>query len=202
MKKEKSVLAVDYKERIMWFDGSITPKIASRFSRVIGKLNKLKTEPIVFYIRGPGGDPWSTFDMMNDITQSRSPVACVAHDYVASGCFTLTQAGVLRAALPGTKFVFHSAVGLSRANKVGIEQTQQELIDWVERLKLIDYVQFFWFSMRGRPVEMIQEMIKSDYVLSLPMAKKFKLMDAYFKKADFFKDRKRIREVIKKKKKI
>ncbi len=201
MGKEKSILVADYKNRIIWLDGLITRKTASSFSKIINRLNKSKKDPIVFYIRGPGGDPWSTFSIIGDIFNSSSPVGCVAHGYVASGCFTLTQAGTWRTALPGTKFMFHSADGVSYASKKDIVRTQKDLSDWAERLKLADFMQFFWFSMRGRPVQMMQEMVKSNTALSLPLAKKFKLIDAHFKKSDFLKDQKKIREIIRRQRK-
>ncbi|MDO8496537.1 MAG: ATP-dependent Clp protease proteolytic subunit [bacterium] len=202
MSKEKSILVADYKNRIIWFDGSITQKTASRFSKIVDRLNKLEVAPIVLYIRGPGGDPWSAFSMINDVFNSPSPIGCVAHGCVASGCFTLTQAGLWRAALPGTRFVFHSAEGMFRAHKKDIQMTQQELSDWAERLKLADFVQFFWFSMRGRPVWIIEEMLKSSKVLSLPQAKKLRLVDSYFKNTDFLQDEKKIREIIRKQRKF
>lgn len=198
--EEKSILVADYENRVIWFDGSITEKTAFRFSKILAKLNKLKREPIVFYIRGPGGDPWSAFSMINDIYNSLSPVGCVAHGYVASGCFTLTQAGMWSAALSGTKFSFHSAEGVFCASKNDQQITQEELTDWVERLRLIDFLQFFWFSMRGRPVGKIREMLKLSKALSLAMAKKLKLIDGYFSKADFLEDRKGIRKIIRKRK--
>ena len=202
MSKERSILVADYKNRIIWFDGSITQKTASRFSKIVDRLNKLQIAPIVLYIRGPGGDPWSAFSMANDILISPSPIGCVAHDYAASGCFTLIQSGAWRAALPRTKFSFHSAEGMSYAHKKDIQQTQKDLSDWVERLRFIDVIQFFWFSMKGRPVEAIQTMLKSSQALSVPQAKEFKLLDSYFKKSDFVKDQRRIREIISKRRKI
>ena len=192
---EKSILLVDYKHRIIWLDGSITPKMAFRFEKIMNKLNKIKIAPVILYIRGPGGNFWATISMINDISNSPSPVGCVAHGCVASGCFTLTQAGVWRAALPGTKFIFHSAEGFSRAFKKGIQQTQKEISDWLERLRLVDFLQFFWFSIRGRPVSMIQEMLKANMVLSLPVAIKFHLIDKYFDKQDFIHDRALIKKI-------
>lgn len=200
MSKEKSILVADYQNRVIWFDGSITQKTARRFSKILAKLNKLKKDPIVFYIRGLGGNPWATFSMINDIHNSPSPVGCVAHGHVASGCFTLTQPGTWRAALPGTKFFFHSAVTVSYPSKKNRELTQSELNTCLDKLRLADWIQFFWFSMRGRPVEMIQDMLKSNKSLSLPKAKKFKLMDISFKKSDFLKDRKSIRKILRKQK--
>lgn len=197
MRREKSILVADYKNRIIWFDGSITQKTASKFGDILNKLNRIKVAPIIFYVRGPGGDPWSTFAMINDVNNSPSPVGCVAHEYVASGCFTLTQAGVWRAALSGTKFVFHSAGGFSYACKKDIEQTQKDISDWLERLMLVDFVQFFWFSLRGRPVQMIQEMLKSNAVLSVPRAIKLHLIDSYYNRNDFLEDRRVIRKLIK-----
>lgn len=192
---EKSILTVDYKNRVIWLDGSITQRVASRFGNIINKLNRFKVAPIVLYIRGPGGDPWSTISMFNDITESPSPIGCVAHGYVASGCFTLTQAGVWRAALPGTKFIFHSADGLSYASKKDRQQTQKQISDWLERLKLADFFQFFCFSLRGRPISMIQEMLKDNKVLSMPRAIKLHLIDKYFDKEDFLEDRKLIKKI-------
>lgn len=195
--KKKSILVADYKNRVVWFDGTITQKMASRFGNILKKLDKIKVAPIVLYIRGPGGDPWATLSMINDVFNSSSPVGCVAHGYVASGCFTLIQAGILRAALPGTKFVFHSAEGLSYASKKDTQQTQKQISDWLERLKLVDFIQFFWLSLRGRPVQMIHEMLKANMVLSLPRAIKLHLIDKYFDKEDFLVDKRRIRKLVK-----
>ena len=192
---EKSILIVDYQNRIVWFDGSITHRIAIKFGNIIKKLNEKQIAPITFYIRGLGGNPWSMISMFNDIMQSPSPIGCVAHDYVASACFTLTQAGVWRAALPGTKFLFHSADGFSRATKRNIQQTQQEISDWLERLKLADLMQFFYFSLRGRPVQAIHEMLKANMALSLPRAIQFFLVDKYFNRKDFLQDRQLIRKI-------
>lgn len=192
---EKSILLADYRHRIIWLDGTITQKMASRFDNILNKLNKIKIAPIILYVKGPGGDPWAVVSMINDIINSPSPVGCVAHDYVASGCFTLTQAGTWRAALPGTKFVFHSADGLSRASKKSRQQTQKQISDWLETLKLADFIQFFWFSMKGRPVSIIQEMLKANMILSLPAAIRFHLIDKYFDKKDFLEDKRLIRKI-------
>src|SRR3989344_2631149 len=192
---EKSILVVDYKNRIIWLDGTITQKMASRFGRIMDKLNKIKVVPMVLYIRGPGGDPWATISMINDIIQSPSPVGCIAHGYVASGCFTLTQGGIWRVALPGTKFVFHSAEGFLYPSRRVIQQTQKDISEWLERLRLIDFMQFYFFSLRGRPVSMIQEMLKANAVLTLPAVIKLKLVDAYYDNKDFVHDRALIRKI-------
>lgn len=198
MKKEKSVLVADYKRRVIWFHGTITLMAAEKFGRIMKRLNNDGTDDIIFYIRGPGGDPWATFTMMNDISNSDSPVFCVAHKNVASGCFTLTQAGSGRAALPGTKFLFHSAVATFNGQKFNFEKTQAELREYLQRLELIDAIQFLWFTARGRPVELIHDFLKTDKVLSLPMAKKFQLIDAAYSRKRFLKDRKKMKKIIRK----
>lgn len=196
--KEKTVFVFDYKERIIWLDGSINPKVAVKFQKVLARLNKLKLSPIIFYIRGPGGDPYSTLFMMSAIVRSASPVAIIAYDYVNSGCFTITQAASYRLALKGTKFSFHPAeVDMAKQSYRSTSMTQEELIGILEGLRLIDGVQLVWFLSRGKPVEEIFRLFINNSTISLGTAKRLCLMDDYYKEADFIKDKKLVRRIIK-----
>ena len=189
MVKPKSILAVDYRKRIIWLDGDITDQTARRFRTIIRKINTIKIDPIVMYIRGDGGDPWSALSIMMDISNSPSQIGIVAHERVASGSFLITQAGFWRAALPGTKFLFHSAEGICSGHNDDRQFTRQKLVDWIEMLELIDYLQFQWFSRRGRPLEIIYDFLKTDKTLTLSEAKKFILVDYHYSRKDFLKDR-------------
>jgi ATP-dependent protease ClpP protease subunit len=190
---EKFVLVCDYEHRVIWHDGFITERTASRFEKILKRLNK-KLGPICFYIRGPGGDPPSTFKMMQLIMGSENPVACIAHDHVCSGCFTMTQAGEHRLALPGTRFVFHPSV-IDVTDKVRF--TQQALVDEVEKLRRTDGIQLMYFIRKGKPAGEIYELFDAEAVITVPRAIKLNLIDAYYKKEDFLPDRRRIRKLIK-----
>jgi hypothetical protein len=67
----------------------------------------------------------------------------------------------------------------------------------LERLKFVDVAQFLWFSKRGRPLELIHKLLKDSALLSVPMAKKFGLIDSHYSKKDFLKDRVKIRKISK-----
>ena len=147
---KKTVLVFDSRERFIWLDGMISPEVARRFKYILDMLNR-KFAPITLYIKGLGGDPYSAFCMMSDMNKSTSPISVVAHEYVGSGCFTITQAGDYRLAMKGTLFSFHPAVLIVHPKKESFEMTQEELIGTLESLRFKDAVQLTWFFKKGRP---------------------------------------------------
>ncbi|MBI2068770.1 MAG: ATP-dependent Clp protease proteolytic subunit [Candidatus Yanofskybacteria bacterium] len=196
MIKEESILAAGYKERFIWLDGEINPTVAYQFKRMLAKLNKLKIAPMVFYISGPGGDTHAGFSMMNEIIASDSPVIIVAHGIVTSGCFTITQTGAYQLALPGTKFTFHPAE-LQFKKNLGyqFQLTQSQLIENLERLRLVDSVQLSWLIKRGRPTKEIFDLFRVGATISLPKARKLHLIDGYYKTEDFLRDKRIVRKI-------
>ncbi len=194
MKDKDTVFVVDYQNRTIWLDGSISVKIAKKFKKALSRLNKISYKHIIFYIRGPGGDPYATFTMMGDMSMSVSPIVTVSNDYVRSGCFTITQAGSIRLALKGTKFYFHPAIATISKGSI----TQDHLVGMVEGLRLLDAVQLVWFSRKGRPVKKIHNLLISEATIGLSKAIKHKIMDGYYKEEDFIKDKKSIKKIIRK----
>ena len=190
---KKTVLVFDSRERFIWLDGWITPEMASRFKRILDRLNR-KSAPIVLYIRGMGGDPHSAFNIMSDMNNSISPISVVAHNYVASACFTITQAGDYRLAMKGTRFSFHPAVLVVQPKKESFEMTQEELMGTLESLRLTDGVQLSWFFKKGRPVKDIFNLFNTNTTINLPRAKRLKIMDDYYKERDFLRDRRIVRK--------
>ena len=69
------------------------------------------------------------------------------------------------------------------------------MADHLKRLKYIDFIQLSWFSLRGRPVEKIYDLFHKEKVLSVCAAKKLCLIDSYYSKGDFRKDRRRIKKI-------
>lgn len=198
MKDEESVLVVDYKERFIWLDGGISSIVAYQFKRMITKLNKSGVGPIVFYISGPGGDTHAGFSMINEISNSDNPVVTVAHGILSSGCFTITQAGAYRLTLPGSKFVFHPAeLQFSKNLKHHFQMTQNQLLESLERLRLVDSVQLSWFLKKGRPTRKIFDLLRDGATISSSRAIDLNLMDGYYKTSDFLKDRRIARKLIK-----
>lgn len=190
---ERKVLLVDYKNRFIWFDGEINARIAKRFTRILRNLNRLKCSMIVFYIRGIGGDFHPALDMMNAITDSDSPVAIVAHDFVNSGCFLITQAGHHRLALAGTKFGFHRSVFHF---KQGINLGRHELLEFIEKARVLDAIQLGWFSRKARSTKEVFDLLDDEATISLKKAKDLGLMDDYYKKEDFLKDKRIVSKML------
>lgn len=197
--KDKTVFLVNYKRNFIWLDGSITPKVALMFQKALARLNDKAPSYIIFYIRGVGGDPYSAFSMMGDIANSRAPVSVVAHDYVRSGCFLITQAADYRLALKGTKFTFHSAeFDLSEYESAKVKaMTQEEVYGAMHSLRLIDGVQLAWFLKKGRPIKHIISLLLKDATISLGTAKRLKLMDDYYREEDFMKDKRLVNRILK-----
>ena len=195
--KVKTNLVVDYEDRFIWLDGHITSLVASRFVKMLAKLNRLECSPIIFYIKGPGGNPYPTFWMMSEIEASASPVAIVAHEYVNSACFTITQAGVHRLALKGTRFSFHPVEFDISNNQKVIRTTQQELMGVLDSLRLIDAMQLLWFLKRSRPVKKVMRLFIEDSTIGLSKARKLKIIDDYYEESDFLKDKRRAMKLIK-----
>jgi len=195
--KGTSVLVSDIDARFIWFEGLITPKTAVDFGRMLAKINRSSSEstPIYFYIKGVGGEINSTIAMAQYIEGSPSPVCVVAHGLVASGCFLLTQAGKSRLAMAGTKFKFHpAAMGLNKKIKF-IEQ--RELYHVLDKAKISNAVQLSWFLRKGKPADVICRLFADVAVMGLPKAIRLNLVDHYFKEADFYKDRRIARRLIK-----
>lgn len=195
---DEFALVTSYKERFIWLEGEINPRVAYQFKRMLAKLNKLKTFPIIFYVSGPGGSPHSVSFMMSEIMASDSPVIVVAHGFVNSGSFTITQAGAHRLALPGTKFNFHPAEGYFKENAKGLVRlSQDQLLESLEKLRLVDAIQLFWFFKKGRPTKTIFDLFRAETTLSLSKARKLHLIDDYYKREDFLRDRRIARKLIK-----
>lgn len=192
--KEKSVLVASYKERFIWLDGVITRRTATVFRKMLTRLNRHKPAPIFLYIKGTGGDYYSTILMARYVERSLSPICIVAHGFVVSGCFLLTQASRYRLAMAGTKFRFHPAALMLREGVKFIEQ--QEILDMLGRAKVCNAVQLSWFLRKGQPADQICRLFNNEALISLPKAIKLKLMDSYFKKEDFLKDRRIVRRLL------
>jgi hypothetical protein len=191
---QKSVIVSDRNSRIIWIDGRIDKKLADKFSKKIKSFNK-KCAPIFIYIKGPGGDAHAAFQIMNDIENSDSPVATIAHDYVASACFLITQAGNHKLALPGTTFGFHRSNLYFKRYIEGIEQS--EVVAQLDRLRLVDALQLGWFLRKGRPTKEVFDLFHEGARISLSKAKKLNLIDDYYKKEDFLRDRRLINGILK-----
>jgi ATP-dependent protease ClpP protease subunit len=194
---KKATLVVEYRRRFIWFDGYITPRIASRFKKILDRLNNLKCFPIIFYIRGVGGDAYSAFSMMSEITNSASPVAIVAHDFVNSACFTMTQSGAHRLALKGTVFSFHPSVQVVSGKQKAGQITQEEMLGTLDALRLIDGMQLYWFMKKGRPVKEVFSLFNQNKTINLAQARKLKLVDDFYQERDFRRDRLIIRKKLK-----
>jgi len=73
---------------------------------------------------------------------------------------------------------------------------QQEILDMLGRAKVCNAVQLSWFLRKGQPADQICRLFNNEALISLPKAIKLKLMDSYFKKEDFLKDRRIVRRLL------
>ena len=205
MSGENAKLAVDYKERIVWLDGEITNQIAKRLIRIIKRLNKLKRDPIYIYIRGLGGNTYACLNIMSEIERSNSPITCIAHEYVASGCFLLIQAANQKLAVSGTKLNFHKAESyeMIRASKRVKKMAFSQLYHTVQldRLRAMDALQLYWFNKGGNSAKQVFNLFQMDAIIGIKKACQIDVLDGYFPDNDFEEDKKKINKILKDKEK-
>ena len=200
--KQEAILVVDYKRRFIWLDSGekeavISSSLASGVIGMLKKLDSLSNEMIIFYIRGRGGDVYAMMRVAVTIEAMRSPVTFVPFDFVRSASFWVTQYGRMRLSLGGTKFMFHRAAQSVRVDYKTL--TQVDCLVTLDRLKLVDGIQLWAYSRRGRPISKIAELLLGESILTTEMAIKYRLIDGLYDEKDFDKDKKIAIELAKKK---
>ena len=207
MRKKTFKLVSSDQERFIWLEGVINRQTAGEFIKQLTKLNNDGSDPIFLYVSGPGGLLDSCLDMIIAINNSKSKVLCVAHGEVASSSFVLTQAATIgfRLAIAGTKFKFHRALykyKLAVSIKAGTSISQE---DYLARLKILtkfDGVILAMFFLKCKPNRRMEiiELQQAEEILSVKRAISLGIMDNYFDKKDFSKDRKIAKALIKQRK--
>lgn len=186
---EKSIFSVDYKEKIIWLEGNINQRVAYNFERAIARFKRLKLDNITFFISGSGGDVFAVFYMVGVIRNSGLRIGCVAHGYVASGCFILTQQALWTAALPKSRFVFHKVTDIYDSR----DEESVNLINYlygIERTRFLDHFQLDIFFRKGRLLREIYYLFMKDAKITVPKAIKLGLVDCYFSKKEFLEAKK------------
>lgn len=188
-KRPKIILVADYKRRFIWLEGErpLTSSLAEGVVKILNKLNKISHKPVIFYIKGVGGDMYAFTKIAHMIENLESPVAFVAFDFVRSGCFWITQCGDACSAVAGTKFTFHHAVHHWSGKT---EMSQDDYLKGFDRLKLIDAVQFWLFTRRGSPVKAILRLFEREATIFVKEAIKLKLVVGVYNKDSFERDKK------------
>lgn len=191
--KKNWQIAVSPEERFIWFEGEINRQSVRAFARCLIKLNNDGSEPIFFYLTGGGGFIDSYLDMVIAINNSRSKIFCVAHGWVASASFMLTQAvpAGFRLAMAGTKFKFHRAVDIVQSVIPGSQFTQEDYLNDFKELARLDGLELAMFFLKCRPDcrGEITALQQAEKIISVNKAIKLGIIDNYFDKHDFFKDR-------------
>lgn len=205
MGKENFKLVSSLEERFIWFDGEISIQAAKAFIKRLAQLNNCGTEPIFFYISGPGGSLDPYLDMVIAINNSKSKVFCVSHSVVGSVSFMLTQAVPVgfRLAVTGTKFMFHRAIDcLIDPIKAGTNITQEDYLNSFKTLARLDGFELAMFFLKCRPDcrGEITELLRVEKVISVSKAIKLGIIDNYFDKKDFMKDRRIAKALLKRRK--
>jgi len=195
--KKKTVLVADYNKRFIWFDGEINQSTANQFLKILRNFKRRCLNNVTIYIRGIGGDFSSVFMMIRAMRESGLNIGCVAHDYVMSGCFALTQAGGgWTAALSKTKFCFHSAIlDLKKNEQYGFNKPDR--IEIVAMSEALDAIQLSWYLSKSHRVEEIFHLLYNDVIINAPQAMRLGLIDAYFDRNEFLKDQKIVRQIVK-----
>lgn len=205
MGKEIFRLVSSRKERFIWFEGEISRQAAKAFIKRLSQLNNCGTEPIFFYISGPGGSLEPYLDMVVAINNSKSKVFCVSHGWVGSVSFMLTQSVPIgfRLAVIGTKFVFHRAIDcLIEQIKAGTNITQEDYLEDFKTLARLDGLVLAMFFLKCRPDcrGEITELLQAEKIISVNKAIKLGIMDNYFDKQCFLKDRRIVKALLKQRK--
>lgn len=200
MKRNWQVVA-SVKERFIWFEGGINRQSARAFIKQLIKLNNEGSEPIFFYLSGPGGGLYACLDMIIAINNSKSKIFCVAHDWVGSASFMLTQSVPVgfRLAIAGTKFKFHRTIDIRQSIKPGTQWTQEDYLTDIKDLVRWDGVELAMFFLKCRPDcrQEITELQQIEEILSVKRAIGLGIIDNYFNKKDFLKDRRVAKSLIK-----
>lgn len=204
MKRNWQVV-VSVKERFIWFEGKISRQAAKAFIKRLIQLNNCGTEPIFFYISGPGGSLDSYLDMVIAINNSKSKVFCVSHGWVGSASFMLTQSVPVgfRLAVTGTKFVFHRTIDcVIEQIKAGTNITQEDYLEDFKTLARLDGLALAMFFLKCKPDcrTQIAELQQGEEIISVNKAIKLGIMDNYFDKKDFMKDRRIVKALLRRRK--
>ncbi|PIR42118.1 MAG: hypothetical protein COV30_00255 [Candidatus Yanofskybacteria bacterium CG10_big_fil_rev_8_21_14_0_10_37_15] len=188
------ILVTDYKERFIWFEcgRSFTHSLAEGIIKILNKLDKDSCQPIIFYIKGIGGDFYAFVKLAHAIERLKSSVVFIAFDFVKSGCFLITQSGKKCLAMADTKFTFHQAVDFLPKNEI---MSQKKYLEGYSRLKQVDSLQFWIFTRKGTPVRLISDLFEQEATISTQEAIKLGLVENVYDEIDFRKDKKRAEEM-------
>ena len=92
--------------------------------------------------------------------------------------------------------MFHRAAQSVRVDYKTL--TQVDCLVTLDRLKLVDGIQLWAYSRRGRPISKIAELLLGESILTTEMAIKYRLIDGLYDEKDFDKDKKIAIELAKK----
>ncbi|PJE51284.1 MAG: hypothetical protein COV29_00815 [Candidatus Yanofskybacteria bacterium CG10_big_fil_rev_8_21_14_0_10_36_16] len=182
---EENVLAYSIDKRMIWMDirNSITNRTAFSFGQILKALNRKSNRDIKFFITGVGGDFFAALKMIGLIKSSQSKVTIVAHKFVRSACFTMTQAENTKEVLAtkDTEFMFHRAIGSTKTNgKKFLRFNRTDHFAMMEWLGLMDGLQAALFINRGTPISKIMGLFYEDATISFQECKQLKLIDGCF----------------------
>lgn len=199
MKKREFEVVSSCKERFIWFEGEINLVSARQFIQALNKLNKKISGNIFVYISGRGGLVYPCFDMMGAIENSKNSVFCVAHGEVSSSSFLLIQGARVgyRFAVSGAKLGFHRAINVVVSTvKAGAILTQDDYIKNLKTLELLDAMELAILFRRSSKKDEIMKLQKEEATIGVAKAKRVGIIDGYFDKKDFLKDRRIARALI------
>lgn len=167
-------------ERKLYLDAEITEEIGHFFLERIqfwnaeDEFNETPIEeriPIQIYIDSPGGLITTSFQIIDMIQKSKTPVVTIATGTAYSGAFFILTAGHVRYAFPNATFLFHEGSGgtLGDAHKVLQQSKFYE--------SLLRQIKTHVLSTTKIPVSLYEKHEKDDWYFNAKKALKLGVID-------------------------
>lgn len=196
---KEAVLLLCETQRILWFEGSLQGNVAPRVRQSLYTLNRQSDAPIHFYLWSDGGLICEAFKISRMIDESRAPVVWIGFNAVASAALAMIQSGHGRYALPRTRLVFHqgrlSQETCQRHLKSPITFNAEEFRMKAEALYRLDGMVLSHLYRNTNDTDAVEKLFDTETAISVAHAIRLGMIDGYFNRQEFVRDRRLIRQV-------
>lgn len=183
------------KDRTIYLKGEITPVtpiLVERAAKNLSLDQLNSSRPIFLFINSVGGDFFAMMKIWHTLTPFQNNLITIATGKTFSAGMSLFQLGKLRFAVSGTKFLIHEAT--VSFEKIRISRSRA--LEIFNDLAITDSHQFNILSKRGRPINLIQQMLNHESYFGTKTALELKLIDGIFREKNLSKIREKILQVL------
>ncbi len=182
MKTKKPQVICERENRRIRILGLISPVTCKQVIAYLVALMEESFAPIEIVLSSEGGNFLSCLEIYQTLKMvgSKCKITTIGYKRADSGAFMIFQAGEERLAVDGTNFILHQAV-MPLESLIGQELNADKLYEQIRILDKLDAIQFFVFTLRGRPIKDIQRFLKNKVIFTAKQAKKFGLADRVVK---------------------